>query len=194
MTTDVGSVTAWFGQLAAGDAPAAGRLWDRYARRMQALAKRRIRGAECRVADEEDVALSAFDYFCRAAAAGEFAGIRGRDQLWGLLFTLVARKSVDLVRHERRRRSPAGGWDPAVRLDGLAGAGLTPDQIVQLDEEYRRLLDRLGDDVLREVAAAKLEGYTSAEIAARLGCTERTIERRLRVIRRVWQDDLGGAG
>jgi DNA-binding CsgD family transcriptional regulator len=32
----------------------------------------------------------------------------------------------------------------------------------------------------------KLEGYTNDEIAAKLGCARRTVERKLRVIRAVW--------
>ena len=51
----------------------------------------------------------------------------------------------------------------------------------------RRLLGRLGDDALRSVALWKLEGYTNAEIAARLDCTVRTVERKLERIRAYWE-------
>jgi DNA-binding CsgD family transcriptional regulator len=37
------------------------------------------------------------------------------------------------------------------------------------------------------VAVWKLEGYTNAEIAAKLDCTPRTVERKLRIIRGLWQ-------
>ena len=39
----------------------------------------------------------------------------------------------------------------------------------QMVEEYQRLLDGLGDDLLWSVAVGKLEGYTNREIAVRLG-------------------------
>jgi DNA-directed RNA polymerase specialized sigma24 family protein len=48
------------------------------------------------------------------------------------------------------------------------------------------LLESLGDAVLRSIAVWKMEGYTNAEIAARLGCVEVTVERRLRLIRDTW--------
>jgi len=34
-----------------------------------------------------------------------------------------------------------------------------------------------------------MEGYTNAEIAARLGCVETTVERRLKSIRRIWKHE-----
>ena len=52
--------------------------------------------------------------------------------------------------------------------------------------EFRRLLELLGDDSLRRVALAKMEGYTNREIAEGLGCIEQTVERKLRSIRRIW--------
>ena len=53
-------------------------------------------------------------------------------------------------------------------------------------EECCRLLERLGEAELRSIALWKLEGYTNEEIAAKLDCVPRTIERKLHVIRRLW--------
>jgi DNA-directed RNA polymerase specialized sigma24 family protein len=53
-------------------------------------------------------------------------------------------------------------------------------------EECRRLLELLDDAELRTIAVAKMEGYTNAEIAAQLNRSERTVERRLRLIRDRW--------
>jgi DNA-binding CsgD family transcriptional regulator len=56
-------------------------------------------------------------------------------------------------------------------------------------EEYRRLLERLDDDVLRKVAVLRMEGYTSDEIGSQLGCARRTVARQLALIRRILEDD-----
>ena len=45
-------------------------------------------------------------------------------------------------------------------------------------------LDSLGDDTLKAVALWKLEGYSNEEIAAKLRCVTRSVERKLNVIRR----------
>jgi hypothetical protein len=59
------SVTYWLEQLKAKNPAAAQRLWERYFRRLVGLARVKLRGHAKVVADEEDVALSAFDSFCR---------------------------------------------------------------------------------------------------------------------------------
>jgi DNA-directed RNA polymerase specialized sigma24 family protein len=46
-------------------------------------------------------------------------------------------------------------------------------------EQYLHLLGRLGNETLRRIATRKLEGYANEEIAARLGCGRRTVERKL---------------
>src|SRR5262249_8084676 len=67
-----GSVTHWIKQLRAGDPVAAQTLWERYFRRLVGLARQKLRALPRRAADEEDVALSAFDSFCKGAARGRY--------------------------------------------------------------------------------------------------------------------------
>jgi DNA-directed RNA polymerase specialized sigma24 family protein len=71
----------------------------------------------------------------------------------------------------------------------VVGDEPTPEFAAQAAEEYRRLLERLGDDQLRSIAVWKMEGYTNEEIAARLGCAVATVERRLHLIRKIWEGD-----
>src|SRR5262245_58283243 len=187
-----GSVTHWINLLVAGQSAAAQPLWERYFQRLVGLARARLQGAPRRAADEEDVALSAFDSFCRNAEQGKFPRLQDRDDLWQLLVVLGARKAVDLARHEGRQKR--GGARPAEEGsdDGLAGLAAdepTPEFAAQFAEGCARLLDRLGDSGLRQVALWKLEGFTNEEIAARLGCVERTVERKLRVIRGLWEQE-----
>src|SRR4051794_17553692 len=196
-----GSVTLWIDRLKAGDHAAAQDLWERYFRRLVGLARHKLRGAPRLPADEEDVALSAFDSFCRGAETGRFPRLADRDDLWRLLVVLTARKASDLVQHERRQKRGGGRVSgesafltPGTDLEEEAGMARvigdepTPEFAAQVAEEYRRLLDVLGDDELRWVAQWKMEGYTNSEIATRLGCAEPTVERRLRVIRSIWSD------
>jgi RNA polymerase sigma factor (sigma-70 family) len=183
------SVTYWVDKLRAGDGLAARWLWERYFPTMVDLARRRLGRTACRGADEEDVALSAFKSFCHAAAQGRFADPIDRDNLWQLLFALTARKAVDLIRYESRRKRRADAPE-VVDLEGLATPEFGPEFAAQLNEQLQRLLDGLGDPQLREVAQGKMDGLTSAQIAAKLNCSERTVERKLRVIRRLWQEEI----
>jgi DNA-directed RNA polymerase specialized sigma24 family protein len=60
--------------------------------------------------------------------------------------------------------------------------------------ECRHLLERLGDPSLQCLALAKMEGYSNKEIAGQLGCSVRTVERRLRLIRDKWKHECHEQG
>jgi DNA-directed RNA polymerase specialized sigma24 family protein len=197
MSSD-GSVTHWVRELRAGNHEAAQRLWEGYFQRLVVLARRRLLGTARRAADEEDVALSAFDSFCRGAAQGRFPRLEDRHDFWQLLVVLTARKALDLRQHERRQKRGggtvrgesvfAGPAEPGI--EQVVGAQPGPDFAAQVADECRRLFDRLDDAELRSVALWKMEGHTNPEIAARLGCAPATVERRLRLIRDIWAEEL----
>jgi DNA-directed RNA polymerase specialized sigma24 family protein len=190
-----GSVSVLLGALRAGDASAAQALWEGYFHKLVALARDKLRGRPCAAADEEDVALSAFDSFCRGAAHSQFPRLVDRGDLWQLLVVLTARKAYRLLQHERRLKRGGGGVQHLSALEdeeaGLAeviGREPTPEFAAQVAEECQRRLEALGDPILKDVALAKMEGHSNAEIARRLGCIERTIERKLRTIRNLWEE------
>jgi DNA-directed RNA polymerase specialized sigma24 family protein len=199
-----GSISLWIHQLKGGDAGAVQRLWQRYFQRLVALARAKLRGVRRRAEDEEDAALSAFDSFCRGAEQGRYPQLGNRDDLWRLLVIITARKAYDLAEREGRLKrgggqvrgdsalsdstgGPGHGWEE------IAGDEPTPEFAAQAVEEYRRLLGQLGDDELRSIAVWKMEGLTNQEIAGRLGCAIPTVERRLRLIRKAWSAEVGGA-
>ena len=197
-----GSVTRWIGDLVASEAAdsAAHKLWERYFDRLVHLARDRLRAMSRGPADAEDAALSAFDSFCRGAAAGRFPRVRDRDDLWPLLVTLTVRKAADQVRRERRLKrgggrvrgeQELGRADPESRgfLDEIVGREPTPELAAMMAEQYVHLLGCLADETLRRIAAWKLEGDSNEAIAARLGCGRRTVERKLGVIRTTWRAD-----
>jgi DNA-directed RNA polymerase specialized sigma24 family protein len=197
-----GSVTLWITQLKAGAPDAARPLWEKYFQQFVARARCKLADLPRRAADEEDVALSAFDSFCRAAAQGRFPDLHDRDDLWHLMVVITDRKACNLARHERRQRRGGGKvLDEAALGTGgetVAKAPLarvlspepSPEFACHAAEECRRLLGLLSDATLQQVAVLKMEGYTVAEIAAQLGRVPRTVKRWLRLIRRTWAQEL----
>lgn len=183
-----GSVTRWITQLRAGDQTAAGPLWQRYFERLVALARARLEQSPRRAADEEDVALSAFHSFCRAAEGGRFAKLNDRDDLWRVLVIFTRRKAAHLLRDGGRLKR-GGGAQESIDLESIAAEEPGPELIAEMAEEYRRLLSRLTDETLRSVAIWKMEGYTNEEIADKLDCVPRTVERKLRLIRAIWESE-----
>jgi RNA polymerase sigma factor (sigma-70 family) len=194
-----GSVTRWLDDLKGGEGANAAvqPLWERYFDQLVRLARARLRAAPRGPADEEDVALSAFDSFCRGAAAGRFPRLDDRGDLWRLLVTITVRKATDYVRGESRQRRGGGqvvgeaALDAAAPeagrwLDQVIGREPTPEFAAQVADECRHLLEGLGDDQLRTIALLRMEGYSNAQIAERLGCGLRSVERKLERIRKRW--------
>jgi DNA-directed RNA polymerase specialized sigma24 family protein len=191
-----GVVTVWLEQLKAGDLEAARPLWEGYFTRLVALARARLKTFPRAAADEEDVALSAFDSFCRGASAGRFPRLNDRDDLWQLLFVITTRKAIGLVRHatcEKRGGNAAfissrTAIDPMPNaLDHVTAAGPSPELAAEVAEECARLLDQLNDGQLRQVAIWKMEGYTNEEIAGNIQRSVPTVERKLAAIRTIWE-------
>ena len=199
------SVTTWIEQLRAGNRAAAQHLWDRYFRRLVDLARTRLRGVPRGAADEEDVALCAFDSFCRGLERGRFPLLDGRDDLWALLMVITARKAIDLRQREGRQKRGGGRVGGESVLDELLGdedgaRGIsqkvgkepTPEIAAQVAEQFRVLLALLPNEEVRSVALRKMEGYTHDEIAAAIGCAVVTVGRRVELIRSVWRDSATG--
>jgi DNA-directed RNA polymerase specialized sigma24 family protein len=202
--TSHGSVTGWIDHARQGDDQAAARLWQRYFHQLVGLARVALKGAPRRAADEEDVALSAFDSFCRGAEQGRFPDLNDRDNLWRLLVVLTRRKAAHLKRDERRLKRgggavldqaalarATGAAEERADFDWAVGEEPTPLFAAQMAEECERLLLRLEDPALRALAVSKMEGYTNAEVAAQVGCCLSSVERRLQLIRRLWTEGDG---
>jgi DNA-directed RNA polymerase specialized sigma24 family protein len=190
-----GSVSRWIDGLRAGESAAARHLWENYFHRLVELARARLRAVPRRAADEEDVALSAFDSFCRGAEQGRFPRLADRHDLWQVLLVITQRKAIDLIQHEGRdKRDWRKAHSPDDSSPGPDLAGREPDPAfaAQVAEECRRLLGVLDED-LRVLAVRKMEGHTNEEIAGLLGCSLATVERRLRLIRKEWEQAGAGA-
>jgi len=194
---DDSAVTAWVVRLKQGDTAAAEELWRRYYDRLVRLARRKLAGGRRRVADEEDVVLSAFDSFFRGAAQQRFPRLEDRHDLWQLLLLITARKASDQLQWERRGKRGAGkvrgesafgaADERSAGLGQIIGNTPSPEFAVEVAEQCERLLAKLPDERLREIAIRKLGGETNEEIAQDLGCGVRTIERKLALIRSLWE-------
>jgi DNA-directed RNA polymerase specialized sigma24 family protein len=197
---DEGSTKADLRGLNQGDPQAIERLWGSYFERLVGLARTMLPGYARRVSDEEDVALSAFHSLCKGAAAGRFPKLDDRDDLWRLLVVITFRKARRAVRQRNSLKRgghlvqgesafmAAGDRSESSGLAEMLAAGPTPELAAEVAEQCERLLQQLGDDELRTVALLKMDGYTVDEIATKLSCARRSIERRLQTIRSVWDE------
>lgn len=206
MSVDIltGSVTHWLEQLREGeDGLAQQALWERYFHRLAGVARRHLPAAARRAADQEDIALSALHSFFSAARQGRYPQLSDRTELWPLLAHIATCKAIKQARRESAQKRGGGTLrgDSAVAnaaddgrqagFDELAGAAPSPAVVAELNELVTRLFATLENDSLREVARQKLDGYRNWEIAKQLDVSERTVERKLLRIRKLWSRQMG---
>ena len=191
------NVSHWIDLVKAGDSRAANQIWQHYFERLVRSVRGRLYGNDRAATDEEDVVLSVFDSFYHAAEQGRFPDLSDRDDLWQLLMRMAARKVIDKRRHDQRQRR--GGNVKIHSLDHAddrenvveaIGHEPSPEMTLMMQESVEQFFSHLGVGQLRDLAGAKLEGYSNAELAKRFGCSERTIERRLHLIREKCNQEL----
>ncbi len=191
------SDTSHIRRLRDGESGATRALWECYFDRLAGLARHILRDVPRRAADEEDVALSALDSFCRGAERGRFPSLEGRDDLWRLLVVITRRKAFDLIKAQgcgargggRVRGESALGArkDEGGGLDDVPGEEPTPEFVALMADQCRELLRGLGDPELEAIARLRMEGHTNEEIAALCRCSLSRVERKLRLIRKIWE-------
>jgi RNA polymerase sigma factor (sigma-70 family) len=173
-------------RLRAGDADAAWTIFDRFARRLVALAASRLPPALSAKVDAEDVVQSVFRSFFLRHADARFAP-ESWDSIWTLLTVLTVRKCGHKVeyfqagRRDVRRESPPPTVDSAPDWD-VAGPDPTPSEAALLAETLQEVLHGLREDQ-QPIVLLRLQGYSHREISDQVGCTERTVERVLKGVR-----------
>jgi DNA-directed RNA polymerase specialized sigma24 family protein len=181
------------------DESAARGLYQRFVERVVVLSRRKLGGASRRAADEEDVAQSVFQAFFRGTQEGRFVDLNDRHDLWQVLFMLTERKATDAKRKffslkrgggrvlgESAVISPCDSQERNNGLAEFADREPTPEFAAAAEEELRRLMNSLPDKELQQICSWKLEGYTNEQIAEKIGRVTRTVENKLRLIRKYW--------
>jgi DNA-directed RNA polymerase specialized sigma24 family protein len=209
----IGSISRCIKQCKVGNGGAQ-LIWERFFPRLVSTAEEMLKGKPWGAFDGEDVALDVLDSFFRSAAAGRYPELRNRHELWNLLEQIVKWKVLDRVKYEERRdlgraKSTSldsepllenGHWtDYRMKMrvdrellllkhckDRIPG----PEEIVMVADQLQWLLQLLGEEKLQEIALLKLENFRNKEIAMKLKCGLRTVERKLKRIRRIWKKEV----
>lgn len=196
--------SSWIERLKTGSEEAVEELVDSYYEPTVRLIRTRLANRMRRVRDEEDIALSALDSFVRRARNGEFPQLKTRSDLWKLLVTISLRKAAKHAGQEKALKrggglvsgesvfgdQPCGGLDEVARSEAPA-----PDEQLICEETSQQILaflEGLNDPVLMDVALWTAQGTSATQLAEYLGCSPRTIERKLKMLRtlaRRWAEE-----
>ncbi len=180
------SITRLIRAVQDGSSSAVRPLFSAYFDRLVRLARKRLRNLPGLTGYDEDLALRSFhSVYQRLRDPARPLDLAGRDDLWRLLAARTISRAIDLIRRHRPGEAP-GDQD----LTQLLTREPTPEEAADAADECRRLLDALREPELRQIALWKVEGYTNEEIAARLDCVPRTVERKVSRIRLLWKHEL----
>jgi RNA polymerase sigma factor (sigma-70 family) len=169
-----------------GDEQAAAEIFRRYTDRLIALARSRLSAGLTQRIDPEEVVQSVYRSFFADSREGRYHLERGGD-LWRLLVTMTLHKLGDQVRRNTSQKRAAqreedfNGVDAPAFEDQLLAHEPTPLEAAALADELEQVMRRL-DGRERRVLELRLQGYTIDEIAAQVGCGERTVRYLLKEI------------
>ncbi len=189
------SVTRLIANLRSQDPAAAEEIWSLYFKRLLPLAQSRLKALPSRHVDGEDILVSVFDRFFRAAKQDRFFRLQDREDWWQILLMLTERKVADLYRAAKARKR--GGADISSQssyvvtdVRNLQHFEPGPEYVAAFNEQLARALQRLAEPLTREIALLRMEGYENREIADRLAISVSSVERKLRVVREVWAQEF----
>jgi RNA polymerase sigma factor (sigma-70 family) len=182
------SVTEWIQDVQQGKSgDATQELFERFYGRLIGLARKRLGNLHA-YEDEQDVAISAMKSFFLRAPEGKFPKLTDRNSLWSLLAAITLNKTASL---QRRQFAELRDERRNVSLEAILQSGPSEELLDSVFQEGNSLLDKLGNELLKQVAQLRMEGYTNQEIAEKMGISLATVKRKLNIIRKYLESELG---
>ena len=144
------------------------------------------------------ITITALYDFLKGVTDGSFPRLDDRTDLWQILVMFTGRKAATYrQRHNRQKRG--NGVIRGESVFGLRAEGAmwslisesvstdeTSESVVELAEHLQIRIELLSDETPKRVAKWTMQGFLNREIAEKLGCQERTVERKLHLIRSIW--------
>jgi DNA-directed RNA polymerase specialized sigma24 family protein len=176
-------------------------LWNLYYSKLKIAVAGRVSAIRRPVANESEIALSAFHSFVQRARAGQFPDLVDQDAMWKLLKTIAIRKANDTRKQLRAKKRGGdltilGQSDLTADDDCFAGiheaiANVdSPSLDAEVSDLFNSLMAKLPDDRHRDAVLLKLQGAPVLTIADCLSTSTRTVQRLLKQIEQRWQAEL----
>ena len=170
-----------------GDPQTAQAFYEHYGPMLERLADKHLASAVRRRVGADDVVQSACRTFFRRAKSGQFQ-LEDSEGLWRLLSVITLAKVREQARFQLRKKrglAQEQHLESHASTDGhameIAGVGISPDDAVAFEEQFELLVGAL-DEEERQLVDLKLQQFTNAEAAERMGCSERTVRRLMKRI------------
>ena len=184
-------------RLREGNAAAADQVFAEYQRRLIGLARTRIQTWLRQKVGPEDIVQSVFATFFKHLPEGRW-DLVDREGLWRLLVQITIHKCNRTVRAFHTGKRDVGaevaldsrGPDDSTVNRQAVDTEPTPDEAAALVDLLHVLLANATDQEKR-IIEMRLAGHEVAEVAAAADCSERTVQRKLGVLRQRLERLLG---
>ena len=180
--------------LREGDRDVCTDFWSQYGPMLEGIAQRQISSNLQRRVGADDVVQSACRTFFRRVSDGQF-DLPDSDSLWRLMCAITLTKARRAARNQNRQKR---GMDREQYIDAApvtqSGSGFqvpgneaTPIQAAEMADQLQAVLAGLGEQEC-QILDLKLQQHTNDEIAAKIGCSERTVRRLTKKIQDRWNE------
>ncbi len=170
-----------------GDDDAATTLYDRYADRVKWFVKTRASDQLKHQVEPEDIVQSIFKSVFKGMESRGYDAPQG-----GTLWHLIAVVAIHKVRKNASRRNAAmRDFRRTESLDSLDVAQVNEvESVHEMEFAVREAIESLSPQE-QAVVNLRLQNYSVEEIAKQIGCSPRTVERRLQLVRVGLSEALG---
>ncbi|MEZ6063491.1 MAG: sigma-70 family RNA polymerase sigma factor [Planctomycetaceae bacterium] len=173
-----------------GEQDAATRLYVRYAKRLQGLAKAQTGQALGARVDAEDIVQSVFRTFFRRAKEGHYQ-VPDDDELWKLLLVISLYKIRDAAVYHRAAKRDLSRTERLNPAHADAGNSAAEEQFEEAT--LRLVIEDLTAAMTasqRQIIQLRLDGTPVAEIADATKRSKRSVERTLQAFRELLKKEL----
>jgi len=182
------TVTQWIENAREGDESALAKLHRRYWKSLVRIANRKLEKAPPSAdRDAEDVAQLAFIALHRSIKRGQIPDIKNRSQFLAFLSSVIACKAINEIKRTTAKKRGSGRLVELVSPEELCDDDRhSPLQNAILNDCYAFYIEALPKQ-LQSFAELHLAGLSNREIAVEMSCVERTVERKLALLRQQWK-------
>lgn len=160
-------------------------FWDIFFPKLVRLANQILRSHQ----DAEDAAQEALVKFWTRATSQKVSTDTNRFGIWAFLTKITTRQAFDFLKERSRKKRGGGKVLAESEINAMIGQDdWDLDHMIgdlsfhAFDMVIYEFLGALSEET-RAILVWKMMGYTNAEISEKLGCSDKTIQRKIRRIR-----------
>lgn len=193
---------------ALGDPSAHDELWNTFYPKLKAAVRRKVESMPRLANDTSDLTSEALQSFFRRAFVDQEFDLNCPNSVWRLLKLMAARHVNDVYKgllaskrggglaHVSLNDSNSGDEDDSDCHAELAAKvpdtkQLAPEEEMEWSDLLDRLLGLIKDETARQILLLRLEHHSNSEIADMLQISIRTVQRQLKGIAGIWQQEIG---